>query len=250
MRSLFLLLSFAVLAVASKLSIPTHNIVVSRIDKGTVYYHGNRLAPPYVIEATFVLNPDTLWLATYINRLPVASLTAPARLRPDASSDELLRERHTEILDTAFQRGGELRASGASNEAIYRGIAEVLNAASDAVDSTRSNASDTLEVFWRGVAQPSPILLSRRRESRPGSANFLLSPAIQLGRALEAGCVVLFGNSGVQVSIPPHMARLAIAEIDSLRAGFSPSSRIIDDPLVRQDCRSPIPMNTIPTKDE
>jgi hypothetical protein len=231
------------------LSLPTHSLLIAQQSRGAVFYHGNRLMPPFRIEVTYALSPDTVWLATYINRIHLVGATAPARLRTNATRQEVRIERHDAVVDEAFLRGSRLRVQNAPEPQVYRAMRAVFDSASDVVDSTRMLAGDTLAVYWTGTPEPSPTLLSHSHRPAPDARDTVMPAARTLGQALAANCLVILGNSGVVRVLPPALAPLVIAQLDSVGRGLTPAHLIVRDADVLSDMRHPVPLSSMPTKD-
>jgi len=224
------------LAAASSGGSHVESIIVGRTDRGTVYWHGHRLEPPFLITIRFFAAPDTVWDGVYINEYP-KELRHPAA--PVDSEAAAYGEKHEALASEAWAKGV---AAGASRATQLVAMADYYNSRDDMVD-TAWVLGDGLKIKYRYRLSTVGLSVGYLNAYRSPKSAELHATAMSIFNRLNRGSLLVI--SGATISVPSGRVDSALQEIEAIQLGRTPESHLISDAGARAELANPRPIEVL-----
>ena len=182
-----------------------HRVTVSHLSSGVVFYHGHELHPPFTLEATFRVFPETTWVASYINGYPLVDRSSDLASLREMKRDSLSKwGRRNWVLDNVADIARAHPSS--SNRALAdQELSRLISKANQpvpVVDSIVMLGIYSARILWRGEGQWERVECERPSEGR--LRNLVpLARAQTVERGLRSGRVVILGSRGALSMIGP-----------------------------------------------
>jgi hypothetical protein len=223
---------------------PIRHVTLATTSNGILFYRGNRLPGPYVIDVTYRLTPDTLWLAAYVNRLPLTESTEsapPSRATPDTS----LFARRGAFVSHLGRLVYRERRMGIKWQSDSSRVQDEVRAASELVDSVVSRPDGTLSFYWRGSNRPLDLLPPQNLGPRPPAGSDVHQHALTIALGLERGRLIFVGHGWSELWASGNSIREYLDDVEAIKRGVPWGKTHIQDPWTAEDLIRPLDLSTV-----